>query len=67
MTARKTAGLIFREAREKAGLTQHYVAKKAGIHPNTLAKIERDEQSPTFPTIKKICKVLGIDISEIPD
>lgn len=66
MSARKTAGSIFHQARLKKGLTQTEVAEKAGVHPNTYAKIERDEQNPSFPTIKKVAKVLDIDLSDVP-
>lgn len=34
-------------------LTQLEVAEKAGIHPNTYAKIEEGLQKPSFATIKK--------------
>ena len=62
-----TAGQLFKEARLKKGLTQLQVATKSDIHPNTYAKIERDEQDPSFPTIKKLSKILNVNISDIPD
>jgi DNA-binding XRE family transcriptional regulator len=62
----KKAANIFKQARLKKELTQLEVAVKAGIHPNTYAKIERGLQEPSFPTIKKICKVLDLDINDIP-
>jgi DNA-binding XRE family transcriptional regulator len=67
MSKAKTIGAIFKQARLEKGLTQVEVAKKAGIHWNTVAKIEREEQKPEFATIKSIAKVLGIDISTLPD
>lgn len=67
MSKAKTIGAIFKEARLKKGLTQVEVAEKAGLHWNTIAKVEREEQEPEFGTIKKIAKVLGIDISKLPD
>jgi transcriptional regulator with XRE-family HTH domain len=67
MSKAKTTGAIFKEARLKKGLTQVEVAEKAGIHWNTVAKVEREEQEPEFATIKKISKVLGVDISTLPD
>lgn len=62
----KSAAQLFKEARLKKGLTRTALANKAGIYPNTYFKIERGEQDPSFPTIKKLAKVLEIDISEIP-
>lgn len=47
-------------------LTQGEVAKKANINPNTYAKIERDEQTPQFSTIKSLATVLKINIKDIP-
>lgn len=67
MAKAKTIGTIFKEARLKKGLTQVEVAQKANIHWNTVAKIEREEQKPEFVTIKKIARVLQIDISSLPD
>lgn len=62
----KSAGALFKKAREKKGLTQLEVAEKSGVHVNTYARFERGDQEPTFPTIKKLAKVLDIDISDIP-
>lgn len=67
MSKAKTTGAIFKEARLKQGLTQVELAKKAGLHWNTVAKIERELQKPEFDTIKRIAKVLKVDISDLPD
>jgi transcriptional regulator with XRE-family HTH domain len=67
MKSNLTAGQLFKEARLKKGLTQLQVATKSDIHPNTYAKIERDEQEASFPTIKKLAKVLDLEIKNIPD
>ncbi len=66
MNPRKTTGQIFKEARQNKGLTQVELAKKSGVHSNTIAKIERDEQDPSFATIKKLAKILDVDISNLP-
>jgi transcriptional regulator with XRE-family HTH domain len=55
----------FKKARKLKGLKQIEVAEKAGIHPNTYAKVERGLQEPTFPTIKKIAKVLDLDVNDL--
>jgi transcriptional regulator with XRE-family HTH domain len=64
--SKSTAGQMFKQARLKKGLTQIDIAKKAEIHPNTYAKIERGIQEPSFATIKKLCKVLDLNIADIP-
>jgi len=66
MKSNSTAGELFKSARNRKGLTQFDVAEKAGIHPNTYAKIERDDQKASFPTIKKLAKVLDLEIKDIP-
>jgi DNA-binding XRE family transcriptional regulator len=65
MSNDKTAAQIFKEARNKLGLTQAELAKKAGVYPNTYAKIERGEQEPSFDTVKKLAKALGLKPSDI--
>ena len=67
MSTPKTAAAIIKNAREEKDLTQLQLAEKAGVHPNTVAKIERGEQKPSFPTLKKLSKVLGFDIGKIPE
>lgn len=66
MGSNNTIGQILRKARLSKNLTQAEVAKKSGIHPNTYAKLERDEQSPSFASIKKLAKILDLNIDNIP-
>lgn len=63
----KTAASLFKQARERKGLTQLDVAKKSGVHINTYARIERGDQKPTFQTIKKVAQVLDLNVADIPD
>jgi len=56
---------IFLEAREKQGLTQEEVAKKAKVHPNYYARIERDGPEGPMPrgdVLNRIAKALGVKI-----
>lgn len=55
-------GKIFREAREKAGLTQAEVAKKADIHVNYYARIERGDPESRGIVLNRIAKALNITI-----
>jgi transcriptional regulator with XRE-family HTH domain len=61
---RKVAN-IFREARQKQGLTQSQAAGKAGLNSNHYAKIERGEQDPSTESLRKIVKALNIDPSKV--
>jgi transcriptional regulator with XRE-family HTH domain len=67
MTTGKSAAKIFEEARHNKGLTQVEVAKKAGLHPNTYAKIERGISKPAPSSIKKLARALDINSSKIFD
>lgn len=66
MYKRKTAGQLFRESRIAKGMTQSEVAYKAGIHPNTYAKIERDEQEASFSVVKRLAEILDLSLFDIP-
>jgi transcriptional regulator with XRE-family HTH domain len=53
------------DQRLKIGLTQVEVAKKAGMHSNSYAKIERGDRGATVDTLEKIVKALDIKSSDI--
>jgi transcriptional regulator with XRE-family HTH domain len=46
--------------RASVGITQHGLAKRAGIPRSTIAMIESGRQSPTLVQIGRIAKALGI-------
>ncbi len=54
---------IFKEAREKQGLTQEEVAKKAKVSVNYYARIERADPMPRGDVVNRIAKALGIKIN----
>lgn len=49
-----------RRERKKAGLTQKQAAKKARIHPNYYARVERGEVNPSVEIVEKIAKALKV-------
>ena len=53
-------GKKLREAREKAGLTQQQLAKKADINANYYAVVERGEGNLSYEKLQRILKVLKI-------
>lgn len=53
---------IFKEAREKANMTQSEVAEKAKIHVNYYARVERAEVIARGDILNKIAKALGVRI-----
>lgn len=50
--------------RRKAGLTQAELARRAGIRPESLNRIEQGRVAPSVRTLKKIDKVLGELVEE---
>ncbi len=57
---------IFKEAREKQGLTQEEVAKKAGVNANYYARVERAGKTGPMARgdiINKIARALGVKIN----
>ena len=60
--ATKGLGERLRTAREKLGLTQSEVAKKAKMTVNYYAMIERDEVNPSLKKLQSVVKALGIKL-----
>jgi len=56
--------LKIHDIREKLGLTQSFVAKKANITQQQLSKIENGENCNIL-TFIKVCKALGLEINFI--
>jgi transcriptional regulator with XRE-family HTH domain len=51
--------------RENLFLTQSELAIKAGISHITLNRLENKKQKPSFKTIRKLAKALGVEPSDI--
>ncbi len=65
MGSQKQFGKNIRIVRTKAGLTQQQIADKAKMHVNYYARIERGEENPSFDTLEKIIKALGVKSKEV--
>ena len=64
-TIRKGLGETFRQAREKAKLTQVDVAKMAEMDVNYYARIERGLGNPSYEKVHSIMKALKIESLDI--
>jgi transcriptional regulator with XRE-family HTH domain len=62
----KGLGEKLKVAREKAGLTQLELAKKASVNANYYAVVERGEKNISFEKLQRILKVLNIKSLDIP-
>lgn len=52
-------------ARVSKGLTQEQLAKRLGIKQSTLSQWEKNIDRVSFGDVRRLCKVLGINIEEV--
>lgn len=57
------AGTLLQTARERAGLTQRELAKKARTAQSVVARIELGETSPSWSTLVRLLKAAGFRLS----
>lgn len=57
-------GARLRALRERHGLSQRELARRAGVTNGTISLIEQDRSSPSVASLKKILDVLAISISD---
>jgi len=48
-------------------LTQNQLAEKAGISRDTMNQVERGRQQPTYLTLCKLARALGVEPEELED
>lgn len=53
-------GERLRSLREAAGVSLSELGRRAGIAYQTIAKYERSENEPTWPTVLTLAKALGV-------
>lgn len=58
-------GKIIREKREARHLTQVELAEKAGVDRNYIGMVERGERNPSYLSLQKIAKGLGLTVNEM--
>ena len=57
-------GNTLRTLRLRAGLTQLQVATASGVHVTTLRDHEQGRSNPTFHTVQRLVRALGISMEE---
>ena len=57
------ASILLRTARERAGLTQRHLARKARTAQSVIARIELGETSPSWSTLARLLKAAGFRLS----
>ncbi|MBI4408624.1 MAG: helix-turn-helix transcriptional regulator [Gemmatimonadetes bacterium] len=58
-------GTALRELRTSRGLTQEELAARSGLHRNYIGGVERGERNPTFRSVGKILRVLGVSWADL--
>ena len=56
-------GAILARRRRAAALTQYGLAKKAGLSPIHVARLEAGRQLPSLETVKKLAAALGVSLA----
>ena len=57
--------ISLRSARVNANLSQEELAKKLGVHRNTIVNWEKDPSSLSIRKAEKVCRALNVSISDI--
>ena len=60
-------GKRLRKLRRERDLTQDQLAEAAGISVDMLSNIERGVNAPSFETLAKLARVLGVRVRELFD
>ncbi|MDQ3306555.1 MAG: helix-turn-helix domain-containing protein [Actinomycetota bacterium] len=55
-------GLLIREARLRAGLTQAELAQRAGTSQPAVARYERGDVSPRVATLDRVVRACGLEL-----
>lgn len=66
---------MIKELRERRGMTQEQLAKRAGVSQGYIAKLEPSSRpgrakavrkaNPSLPTLKRLARALGVPVTEL--
>ena len=62
---RKKFGRRLRQLRREREMTQEYLAETAGVSVDMLSNMERGINAPSFETLERLTRALGISIHEL--
>jgi transcriptional regulator with XRE-family HTH domain len=57
-------GRRLKTLRERAGLTQEQLARKADVSTSFLSKLEQKDHDPSWTTVQSLAKALGVSTDE---
>jgi len=61
----ETVGVNVRNERITQGLTQEALAERAGLHPNYIGMIERQQRNVSVLALEKIAKALSVPLVDL--
>jgi transcriptional regulator with XRE-family HTH domain len=63
-----TAGELIRLSRERHGLSQQRLARRAGTHQSAISRLEADQVSPSVETLETLLRAMGerLDLAAAP-
>ncbi len=61
-TMSDTLAAVLLSARERAGLSQGELARRAGTSQSAIARLERGHVSPSFATVQRLVGAAGFDL-----
>ncbi len=61
----RTVGLRVAAARDRRGMTQDELARRARVHRLTIVNIERGTELPTLRTLERIAEALRVPIADL--
>jgi transcriptional regulator with XRE-family HTH domain len=64
MTPRRFS-VRLRQIRERSGMTQETLAKKAGVSRAYLSRLEMGRHDPPLSRLRKLAKALGVPVTEL--
>ena len=61
----KQLGIVIRECRQQAGLSQVVFGEKCGFYQTYLSRLENGQANPTLNALEVVSKALGLTIFEL--
>ena len=62
---RRAVGLIIRDRRKQAGMSQEALAKRADLSPNYLGEVERGCVNISLDSLVRTCQALALRLGEL--
>lgn len=56
---------LLKQKREELGMSMYEVAKKSGLSPSMVSRVEKEIRRPTLDTLLRISTAMGIELAPI--